>query len=257
FAGPLSPVVGQGIGLALAGAALSGLAIALFSSVPGMASGNQDVPAAIMAVTAAAIVAAMPTGTGLQEAFVTVAVATGVTTLLTGLLFWILGRFRLGSLVRFIPFPVLGGFLAGTGWLLMHGAIGFMAGTVPPLASLGQLFQPDQLLRCLLGVLLSLLILVILRRTPSALALPLTVMGAAGLFLLVVAFSGDGLAGASAGGWLLGPFPSGRLWPSVTPADFDMVHWPAVAVQVTNVATIGLMSTVALLLNASGLELAT
>jgi len=257
FAGPLSPVVGQGIGLALAGAALSGLAIALFSSVPGMASGNQDVPAAIMAVTAAAIVAAMPTGTGLQEAFVTVAVATGVTTLLTGLLFWILGRFRLGSLVRFIPFPVLGGFLAGTGWLLMHGAIGFMAGTVPPLASLGQLFQPDQLLRWLPGVLLALLIVVILRRTTSALALPLTVLGAAGLFHLVVAFSGDGLAGASAGGWLLGPFPSGRLWPSVTPADFDMVHWPAVAVQVTNVATIGLMSTVALLLNASGLELAT
>ena len=139
----------------------------------------------------------------------------------------------------------------------MHGAIGFMAGTVPPLASLGQLFQPDQLLRWLPGVLLALLIVVILRRTTSALALPLTVLGATGLFHLVVAFSGDGLAGDSAGGWLLGPFPSGRLLPSVTPADFDMVHWPAVAVQVTNVATIGLMSTVALLLNASGLELAT
>ncbi len=257
FAGPLSPVVGQGIGLALAGAALSGLAIAFFSSVPGMASGNQDVPAAIMAVTAAAIVAAMPTGTGLQEAFVTVAVSIGVTTLITGLLFWALGRFRLGSLVRFIPYPVLGGFLAGTGWLLMHGAIGLMVETVPPLASLGQLFQPDQLLRWLPGVLLALLIVVILRRTTSALALPLTVLGAAGLFHAVVALGGEGLAGASAGGWLLGPFPSGRLWPSVRPADLALVHWPVVIVQVVNVATIGLMSTVALLLNASGLELAT
>ena len=33
------------------------------------------------------------------------------------------GRFRLGNLVRFVPYPVVGGFLAGTGWLLFKGGI--------------------------------------------------------------------------------------------------------------------------------------
>ena len=33
----------------------------------------------------------------------------------------ILGSFRLGNLIRFIPFPVMGGFLAGIGWELSDG----------------------------------------------------------------------------------------------------------------------------------------
>ena len=36
----------------------------------------------------------------------------------------LLGVFRLGNLVRFVPFPVVGGFLAGTGWLLVKGGLG-------------------------------------------------------------------------------------------------------------------------------------
>ena len=93
--------------------------------------------------------------------------------------------------------------------------------------------------------------MVILRRTTSALALPLTVL-APPVSSTSSSRSVERSAGASAG-LAARPVPVGQAVPSVTPADFDMVHWPAVAVQVTNVATIGLMSTVALLLNASGL----
>src|SRR5947207_8028997 len=52
-----------------------------------------------------------------------------IVTLLTALTFLLLGTFRLGNLARFIPFPVVGGFLAGTGWLLLKGGIGVAAGT--------------------------------------------------------------------------------------------------------------------------------
>ncbi|MBC7482682.1 MAG: hypothetical protein H7337_12460, partial [Rhizobacter sp.] len=37
-----------------------------------------------------------------------------------------LGHFRMGRLVRFMPYPVVGGTLAGTGWLMTAGAIGMM-----------------------------------------------------------------------------------------------------------------------------------
>jgi sulfate permease, SulP family len=257
YSGPLSAFVGYGIGLALAGAALSGIAIALLSSLPGMAGGAQDVPAAIMAISVAALVASLPAGVESEAMFVTAVVAVGLTTALTGLLHFALGQFRLGSLVRFLPYPVLGGFLAGTGWLLMHGALGIMVDAVPPLASLATLFQPDQLLRWLPGVSLGVVIYIVLNRTATTLALPATVLGAAALFYAIVALSGAGLDGASAGGWLLGPFPSGNLWPSLSLADLAQVHWPSLAPQLVSVVTIALMSAVAVLLNASGLELTT
>ena len=39
-----------------------------------------------------------------------------------GVVFYGLGAFRLGGLMRFIPYPVIGGFLAGSGLLILVGA---------------------------------------------------------------------------------------------------------------------------------------
>jgi len=39
-------------------------------------------------------------------------------TFFTGLVFWVVGRFKLSNLARFVPFPVVGGFMAGIGLLI-------------------------------------------------------------------------------------------------------------------------------------------
>jgi SulP family sulfate permease len=39
---------------------------------------------------------------------------------------WCVGHFNLGRVVRFLPYPVIGGFMAGTGWLLFVGGIGVL-----------------------------------------------------------------------------------------------------------------------------------
>ena len=39
--------------------------------------------------------------------------AIAITSVLTGIGLYVLGRFKLGNLIRFIPYPVVGGFLAG------------------------------------------------------------------------------------------------------------------------------------------------
>ncbi len=51
-----------------------------------------------------------------------------LATALTGVVLWGLGRFRLGALVRFVPFPVIGGFLAASGWLLVTGGVEVITG---------------------------------------------------------------------------------------------------------------------------------
>ena len=51
-------------------------------------------------------------------------VALSVSTLLTGVLLYGIGALRLGQWLRFIPYPVIGGFLAASGILLITGGIG-------------------------------------------------------------------------------------------------------------------------------------
>ena len=52
-----------------------------------------------------------------------VLIALSVSTLLTGILLYGVGALRLGQWLRFIPYPVIGGFLAASGILLITGGM--------------------------------------------------------------------------------------------------------------------------------------
>jgi SulP family sulfate permease len=78
---------------------------------------------------------------------------------------------------------------------------------------------------------------------------------AVALFYLVIWISGYTIDQVRAMGLLLGPFPEGALW---TPLDLSLltdVDWGLIASQASNIAAVALISLVALLLNASALEL--
>lgn len=112
FNDDMSVFLSRGVGMTLFASAV-GIAInTLLTSHPAIIGGNQDAPAAIMGVMAAAITAlAAP----LEVRLATLLVAVALTTTFTGLFLTGLGVFRLAGLVRFLPYPVAGGFLAGTG----------------------------------------------------------------------------------------------------------------------------------------------
>ena len=126
FSGQLAGFVANGIGLLLVGTCLMNIVLALLSSRPAMVGTVQDAPAVVVALIAANIASSVPTGTASSAIYATVVVAIALTTLITGATFLLLGQFRLGSLVSYLPYPVIGGFLAGTGWLLMLGGVGVM-----------------------------------------------------------------------------------------------------------------------------------
>jgi SulP family sulfate permease len=255
FSGDLSDYVSQGIGLALMGTIITGLVIAAFTSLPGTIGGSQGVPAAIMATMAAAIAG----GSSSPQRFITVVVAIAIVALATGLFFWILGHFRLGGLVRFLPYPVVGGFLAGTGWLFVTGAIGMMVDVPVEFANLGVLFRPDVLIYWLPGLVLAVIMLVATRRHDHFLVLPAFLVGGVLLFFLVARLAGYSLPELGAQGWLLGPFPEGDgvLWRPITPSMLPLVDWRAIVGQTANILAIMAVSAISLLLNAGGLELAT
>ncbi|HRN68388.1 MAG TPA: SulP family inorganic anion transporter [Promineifilum sp.] len=253
FSGEMATYLSRGIGMALFSAML-GLAItSLLTSYPAIMGGNQDSPAAIMGVMAAGIAGMV---TGGEARLATVVVAVALTTLITGVFLFGLGTFRLAGLVRFLPYPVAGGFLAGTGWLLAVGGIGTMARRPFAFTDLPALFAADTLIYWLPGLILGAAILILSTRIRHYLFMPGMIIAIAAGFYLIAALAGMSPAELSAKGWLLGPFPQGRMWQPVGMAELSAVDWRAIWSQLPNLVTAVIISSIALLLNATGLELA-
>lgn len=252
YSGDLSEFMGQGIGLIIVGDALICAVVAIFSSYSGSIAIGQDAPSAVLAVAAASIAASFPANTGQSEQFMTVAAMILVTTLVTGLVFLFLGIFKLGKLVRYLPYPVMGGFLAGTGWLLFIGGIGVMAGQI----EISVLFLTDILIRWIPGLILGAVLLYSANRFTSSLVMPLVLSGYVGLFYLTTWLAGIPITNLQSEGWLLGSFPSDGLWRFPLSADvITMVDWTAISALTLNLFPIVVVSVIALLLNANGLEL--
>jgi SulP family sulfate permease len=154
-----------------------------------------------------------------------------------------------------MPYPVVGGFVAGTGLLLTQGALGVMLGRTFHMTDLEVLFRTENLLLWIPGILFGTIVLIASRRSKHLLTYPALLTGAVILFYLAVSGSGYTLDQVRDLGWLLGPFPPGALW---TPLDLSLlaqVDWGLILSQSSNIAAVALISIVALLLNASALEL--
>lgn len=248
FSGQLDDALPIGIGLGLVASAVLGFVIALGSSFPGMYAGIQDVSAAILALSAASIASSVMG----PEAIDTVLVMITATSLATGLVFLLMGYFGLGEIARFIPFPVIGGLLAGTGYLILVGAIGILG-----VGSVGDSITGDALGLFWPGVALAVSFFVASRRGwPSWVYLGFLASGVIG-FHVITWFVGVDKATSLARGWLLGPFPDGSLWPGLATQALAGADWGAIAGEAASLVTILLIVPITLLLFISAIEVET
>jgi sulfate permease, SulP family len=252
FSGELSGQVAFAIRLALLGAIFIILLVTLTSSHSSTIAVNQDATTALMAVVAAGALASAPATLTPDERFFTILMLVLMTTLLTGLTFLLFGRFRLGGLVRFLPYPVVGGFLAGTGWLLLVGAIDLMADGVTGLA----LFEPALLLRWLPGLFFAVVLLMILKRTNHPLVLPGMFVVGVNFFYLVAGLLRIPQTELTTQGWLLSGFPVGELWRfPFAGSNLALVEWSVLFNNFGAILPVVFIGVVMVLLNVSGQEL--
>jgi len=254
FSGALVPFVGQGIGFILFGAFIILLLGALTSSIPGTMTIPQDTPAAILALIAAGVVSNMSASVTLDETFTTVVAAIILTSLLAGLIFLLFGRFKLSGFARFIPYPVVGGFLAGTGWLLVKGGLSVMTDMSLTLDKFPLLFRTESLLHWFPGLIFALALLLMLRRSSHFLIIPGMLALGIGLFYIVLAIVGISTSQAAEMGWLLGPFEQEALFQPLTPSSLALVDWSAIFSQLDKIGAVIALSLISLLLNVSALE---
>ena len=126
--------------------------ISLTSSFPTITADIDTLPIAVLAGSAAAINSSLSDSADAETIFVTILATFALTAWLTGAFLLALGQFKVGELIRFIPYPAIAGFLAGTGWLLFRGSLEIMTDVKLNFSNLAVLFQSDILLRWLPGL---------------------------------------------------------------------------------------------------------
>lgn len=256
YTGDLASFLSRGIGLTLAGAATMAVIGAFSLSYRGTIVQPQDVTALILSLAAASIAGSWPAAAS-DELFATIAVLVAVTATVTGGATLLFGHFRLGHVVRFIPYPVLGGFLAATGYLLVTGAIGMTLGDNVSIWSAGILFMSGNPEKWMPWIAAAIIFYVVTRRLRHGLVLPACIVVAVLGFYVVLGGLGVDAATAQAKGLLLGPFESASLYASLDQGIITQARWDLVATQFPSIIAVVGMATIGSLLNVSGLELAT
>jgi SulP family sulfate permease len=258
FSGKLASHLAGGVDIALLSATLIGLVVSLAGSFRVAIAIPQDRTAPILAIMASGIVAAAPASASADQVFFNVVGAIVATTLITGAFLLALGYLRAGGLMRFIPYSVLGGFFAGTGWLLVLGGLRVMTGLeLSSLTDTTQLLEANMLERWLPGLAISLAIFATSRFINPAIALPLLLIGGTGLFFVVMLSSGETLSTLGCESWLLGPWEHGSSdhVAGLISHSLGWGGWSLVPTQLSSIATVLVISAVSILLTVSAIEM--
>jgi SulP family sulfate permease len=255
YGGSLAPLLETGLGLSLLGAALMCGVGGFFYSFRGTICQPQDVTAIVLAVTVSAMAETWPADQE-DSLMATIAVLVALTTAFSGILAWSFGMLRLGFLARFIPYPVIGGFLAATGFLLLMGAISLGLGTRVTVWNLPSLLAPGTLLLWLPWVLIGGGIAVAAHWFRREMLLPVVLALALAGFYAILYFTGTSLEQAEDASLLLGPFETGGFLQVLDPSlILDADPW-AILKAAPTIAIVALLTILGTLLNATGLELA-
>jgi SulP family sulfate permease len=249
FSGPLAQFRDAGIAMAITGSVVYAVFSALTGAVPGTWWGNQTSTVVLLAIGAASIAAAMP-GAPPATLFATVAVFTAFSTFLAGAVLLALGRARLGQQAKFIPYPVVGGFLAVTGFFLVARGADLATGNE---AGPSGLLAADTLVRWLPYMALAAAIAVLGRRLVDGAALLIGVALYGCGFVAYLWITGTTLADAQSAGLLLTAETTAHgLVPVVTQlgqADFTIISG-----QIWTIGAISFLTILGIVMSISALE---
>jgi sulfate permease, SulP family len=256
FGGALAPYVGQAILAALVSSVAVTLMLSWRSSFRFVIGGPDANPSAILAVTAAGLAADLTSSTtSTEELLATVLLFIAISAVGCGLVLYLLGERRWGRYVRYIPFPVVAGFLAGTGFLLVTGSYRMLTGLRFGSDAWSQVSGLHPLASVTVAVVATVLF-VLSRWLRHYLVLPTVIFVAVLLFHAARALMGVSLAEARELGLLLPALELGE-WRNAAMLNYDAVRWDAVVLHVRDFAALLVVVVITTLLNVTSLEHAT
>jgi sulfate permease, SulP family len=205
FGGPLSPYLSYGVAATFISSAILAGVIALGSSLPFSISGPDSSTAAMTGILASSLVerllAADPSAPLLAPVLMTLALAT----ILTGVVLCCFGMTRMGRAIRYVPYPVVGGFLGATGFLILLGAVRVITGHRLQFATLGQFENLTTLSQLAAACVMALVLYMTWHRSRSAFGLPAILVGGIVAAHILFWLVGVSPADAQAAGWTFQP----------------------------------------------------
>lgn len=255
FGKALPEALSIGIGMALFSNVILHLFSAFSSSGEGIISHVQSLPPPIQAAMLSSLMAALPMSISIENKTVLATWVVLLSAILTGGVLFLFGWLKWGRLVRFLPLPVISGFLASIGFALVLGGMTTMLGS----SDWSSIFNKTLIFRWLPGVVLAISLWVISSRKKSAGVTPTVLSIAVLLFYLICFAQGLKITDMRAGNLLLGPFPKGSLWypPQYFYNQIHTLDWTILMSQLGIIATIPLVCFIGGLLMVSAIEFST
>jgi SulP family sulfate permease len=249
FAGPLERFLGYGLTIALV-ALLVGSLVGFFSGERAMMAGPDSNSTSVLASALAGLGAAGLAPGDMLHVSLAVVFATSLVCAAT---FRLLSPPALANAVRFVPFPVMAGFLASTGWLLAGGALTIVTGIPFTFAGALQIVtEAGPPLRA--GVAVALVLFALSRRLPGSVLMPIVIFATSAIVNLALASPLCGEASCDASRWLF-PTPPQVSWLPPWQLHLDGDALRTVATFIPTMLVVAFVAVLAVMLTLASLEI--
>jgi len=257
FSGPLAPWLSYGVAATFASTGIAALVVALRGSLPFAISGPDSSTSAVTAVLAAALAERLVAEGAGNQLLMPTLIVMAIGSALTGILLCGLGLARAGRAIRFVPYPVIGGFLGATGWLVVSGAVLVVTDLQLSVHNLEALFSASSIAKLLAGVAVTTALFVARTWYRSPLVLPVLLLASFVTVYLAILLSGLPLSTVQTAGWMFRPQAATTF---SLPWRFDALSgfpWAALPSLSGELMAVMFVTAISLLLNMTGIEIAT
>ncbi|THD65562.1 MAG: cyclic nucleotide-binding domain-containing protein [Bradyrhizobium sp.] len=256
FGGPLAPFLSYGVAATFISSAVLAAVIALGSSLPFAIAGPESSTAAMTGILASSLaermVAAQPSAALLGPVLLTLA----STTIVTGIVLCGFGVTRMGRAIRYVPYPVVGGFLGATSCLILLGAVRVITGHRLQIATLGQFGNILTLSELAAAGAMALVLYLTWHRSRSSFGLPVILIGGVIAAHIIFKLAGISLTQAQAAGWTFQPPPSVTFMLPWSVHEISHYPWSALPDLIGNLIAVVFVTATCTLFNTTGVEVA-
>jgi len=254
FSGPLASSLNYGIAATFLSTAVLATIITSGSSFSFAVAGPETSTAAVAAILSSSIathiVATQPDVPPLIPVLITLA----GTAIVTGIVLCGLGLTRLGRAIRYVPYPVIGGFLAATGYLVFMGGTRVAIGRTMIQLDGAVLHDTTKMAELAAAFVMAAAMFLAFRKFRMPLALPIILAIGAIVTNLVIMTSGMSMEDAQAQGWMFAPQKHAAI---TSPWSFDalaLYPWHAMPSLVGNIIAVIFVTVISTLFNITGIE---
>ena len=257
FSGPLSEYLPYGIAATFIATAIIAIVVALGSTFPIAVGGPETSTAAVTAILATSVVEHITATDPSAHLLGPVLLTLSAATIITGLALCSLGLTRIGRAIRYVPYPVSGGFLGATALLIALGGVRVITNMSLRFDNLASFADPMTMYELLAGIALAFTIYLTWHRSRNPLALPALLIAGVVVTHIVFNFAGISLEQAQALGWTFQSLPRATFSLPWHLGDIENYPWQAVPGLIGNLIAVIFVTAISTLFNTTGLEVAT